>query len=88
MYEIDSKLAQLQAEGKPIQVGLIGAGRWVPTLWRRWSALVVWRSLLFDLGIQAETAANAYKIAGYKGEVIETDDIVIAEKAIAQRVKK
>jgi len=86
MYEINSKLKKLQDEGRPIQVGLIGAGQMGTDIVSQISCMVgIDVPVVVDL--KTETAVNAYKISGLKEEVIETDDLDIAEKALASGKK-
>lgn len=86
MYEIDSKLQELQAKGTPIQVGLIGAGQMGTDIVAQVECMVGMEvAVVVDL--KTETAANAYKLSGYKGEIVETNDLAAAEKAISQGKK-
>lgn len=86
MYEIDNKLKQLEAEGRPIQVGLIGAGQMGTDIVAQVECMVGMEvAVVVDL--KTETAVNAYRIAGFKGEVIETDNLNTAERAIAEGKK-
>ncbi len=86
MYEIDSKLEQLQAEGKPIQVGLIGAGQMGTDIVAQVEGMIG-MEIAVVVDIKPETAVNAYKLSGYKGEITVTDDPDTAEKAISQGKK-
>lgn len=81
MYEIDSKLRDLQAQGKPIQVGLIGAGQMGTDIVAQVECMVG-MEIPIVVDLKTETAVTAYRIAGFKGEVIETNDLAVAEKAI------
>lgn len=81
MYEIDSKLRDLQAQGKPIQVGLIGAGQMGTDIVAQVECMVG-MEIPIVVDLKTETAVTAYRIAGFKGEVIETNDLSVAEKAI------
>jgi predicted homoserine dehydrogenase-like protein len=87
MYEIDRKLEQLQKEGNPIRVGLIGAGQMGTDIVSQISCMVgIEVSVVVDL--KTETALNAYKIAGLEEkDIIETSDIDTASKAIRQGKK-
>lgn len=86
MYEIDSKLEKLQTEGKPIQVGLIGAGQMGTDIVAQVECMVG-MEIAVVVDIKPEIAVNAYKLSGYKGEVVVTNDLAEAEKAIAQGKK-
>lgn len=86
MYEIDSKLEQLQAQGKPIQVGLIGAGQMGTDIVAQIECMVG-MEIAVVVDIKFETAVNAYKLSGFKGAVVETNDLIEAEKAIAEGKK-
>ena len=87
MYEIDRRLEQLQKEGNPIRVGLIGAGQMGTDIVSQISCMVgIEVSVVVDL--KTETALNAYKIAGLEEkDIIETSDIDTASKAIRQGKK-
>lgn len=82
MYEIDSKLIKLQKAGTPIRVGLIGAGQMGTDIIAQVECMV---GMEIDVvvDIKTETAVNAYKVAGYKGEVVETEELATAEAAVA-----
>lgn len=82
MYEIDTKLAKLAAEGKSIQVGLIGAGQMGTDIVAQIQGMAG-MEIPVVVDLKTETALNAYKIAGYEGEIVETNDLAVAEKAIA-----
>ncbi|MEW6695770.1 MAG: NAD(P)H-dependent oxidoreductase [Bacillota bacterium] len=86
MYEIDAQLAELQAQGKPIQIGLIGAGQMGTDIVAQVERMVgVEIAVVVDLSV--ETAARAYRIAGYQGEIIETGDMDVALAAVAAEKK-
>ncbi|MBA7524508.1 hypothetical protein ES705_16648 [subsurface metagenome] len=87
MYEIDKKLEQLQKEGKPIKVGLIGAGQMGTDIVSQISCMVgIDVPVVIDL--KTEIALNAYKIAGSdEKDIIETSDIDTASKAIKEGKK-
>lgn len=82
MYEIDSKLEKLQAEGFPILVGLIGAGQMGTDIVAQVECMVG-MEIMVVVDLKTETAVNAYKLSGYKGDIVETDDLGVAERAIA-----
>lgn len=87
MYEIDRKLEQLQKEGNPIKIGLIGAGQMGTDIVSQISCMVgIDVPVVIDL--KTEIALNAYKIAGVdKKDIIETSDIDTASKAIKEGKK-
>lgn len=82
MYEIDSKLQELQAQGKPVMVGLIGAGQMGTDIVAQVECMVG-MEIAVVVDLKTETAVNAYRLSGFKGEVVETDDPTEADKAIA-----
>ncbi len=86
MYEIDKKLEQLQAQGSPIHVGLIGAGQMGTDIVAQVECMVG-MEIAVVVDLKTETAAKAYKLSGFKGAVVETDDLKVAEKAIADGKK-
>lgn len=86
MYEIDSKLAKLQQEGKPIFVGLIGAGQMGTDIVAQVECMIG-MEIMVVVDLKTETAVNAYFQSGYTGEIVETNDLTIAEEAIKQGKK-
>jgi predicted homoserine dehydrogenase-like protein len=82
MYEIDSKLEKLHKEGKPVMVGLIGAGQMGTDIVAQVECMVG-MEIAVVVDLKAETAVNAYRLSGCKGDIVATDDLVEAEKAIA-----
>jgi predicted homoserine dehydrogenase-like protein len=86
MYEIDSKLERLQAEGNPIQVGLIGTGQMGTDIVAQVQCMVG-MEIAVVVDLKTETAVKAYKLSGYTGEFVETDDLATAEKAISEGKK-
>lgn len=86
MYEIDIKLKKLQDEGKPIQVGLIGAGQMGTDIVAQVQCMEG-MEIAVVVDLKTETAVKAYRIAGYQGEIVETDDPAIAEKAVGEGKK-
>jgi len=87
MYEIDRKLEQLQKEGNPIRVGLIGAGQMGTDIVSQIRCMVgIDVPVVIDL--KTEIALNAYKIAGVdEKNIIETSDIDTASKATKEGEK-
>lgn len=82
MYEIDTKLAQLEREGTPIRVGLIGAGQMGKDIVAQIAGM---RGMECDVVVDltADTARDAYIQAGFAGEIVEASTVAEAEKAIA-----
>ena len=86
MYEIDTKLAKLEEQGTPIQVALIGAGQMGKDIVAQVACMLGMRiAVVVDL--KTETAVESYTLSGYKGEIVETDDLKIANKAISEGIK-
>lgn len=86
MYEIDKKLEDLQKQGKPVLVSLIGAGQMGKDIVAQVECMVG-MEIPIVVDLDTKTAVEAYRIAGYKGEVITTDDLLEAEKAILEGKK-
>lgn len=86
MYEIDSKLEQLETQGKPVMVGLIGAGQMGTDIVAQVQCMVG-MEIAVVVDLKAETAVNAYKLSGFKGEIVATDDLDTAEKAASEGKK-
>ena len=86
MYEIDSKLKALQLHGKPIQVGLIGAGQMGTDIVAQIECMAG-MEIAVVVDLKTDVAVNSYKLSGYKGDLIETNDLAEAEKALAQGKK-
>jgi predicted homoserine dehydrogenase-like protein len=86
MYEIDTKLLQLEGEGHPIQVALIGAGQMGKDIVAQIGDMKgMTCSIVADL--KTETVMDAYRQANTAAEVIVTDSVQEAEKAIAEGKK-
>lgn len=86
MYEIDKKLEQLEAEGNPIHVSLIGAGQMGKDIVSQISTM---KGMTCDIvvDISEEIAMDAFRQAHYKGEVIFAATLEEAENAIADGKK-
>ena len=82
MYEIDRKLEELQQQGKSIMIGLIGAGQMGTDIVAQVECMVG-MEIAVVVDLKSEIAAKAIQLSGYKGDIVETDDLIIAEKAIA-----
>ncbi len=81
MYEIDSKLEKLQEQGKPAMVSLIGAGQMGKDIVAQVECMVG-MEIPVVVDLSKDIAVEAYRIAGYKGEIVETDSLEEAIKAI------
>ena len=81
MYEMDTKLARLHEEGRPVRVGLIGAGQMGKDIVAQIAGM---KGMQCDIVVDltAEIARDAYNQAGYEGEVVEARTAAEAEKAI------
>ena len=86
MYEIDKKLEMLEDRKTPIIVGLIGAGQMGTDIVAQVEGMKG-MEIAVVVDLKFETAANAYKLSGYKGEVVETNDLAAAGEAISQGKK-
>lgn len=86
MYEIDAKLAKLEELGTPIQVALVGAGQMGTDIVSQVQCMVG-MEIAVVVDLKSEIAAHAYKLSGYKGEIVETDDKETAYKAMAEGKK-
>lgn len=86
MYEIDLKLEKLEKEGKPIRVALIGAGQMGKDITAQIAGM---KGMECDVvvDIKAEIALDAYKQAKYYGEIVITDSVEEAEKALDEGKK-
>lgn len=82
MYEIDTKLEQLEEEDKPIRVALIGAGQMGKDIVAQIAGM---KGMECDVVVDltADLAREAYAQAGYTGEVVEVSTSAEAEAAIA-----
>lgn len=80
MYELDVKLENLEKEGKPIGVGLIGAGQMGKDIVAQVECMKGMK-IVVVVDLKHETCLEAYKIAGTKDEIVVTDDFAEAERA-------
>ena len=86
MYEIDSKLIELEKQGQPIQVALIGAGQMGTDIIAQIECMVGMDiPVVCDLSL--DLAEKGYRVAGYNGEIVRTNDMDVASKAIADGKK-
>lgn len=81
MYEIDTKLEQLESKGTPVRIGLIGAGQMGTDIVSQVESMIgVEICVVADIDI--EKALQAYKIAGTDKEIARATDLSAAEKEI------
>lgn len=86
MYEIDIKLKERQDEGKPVRVSLIGAGQMGREIVCQIGLMQGMEcDIVVDLSL--DTCKKAFEAAGYNGEIVETDDVKVAEIAISEGKK-
>ena len=82
MYEIETKLEQLEREGTPIRVGLIGTGQMGKDIVAQIAGMHGMEcDIVVDLTV--DIARDAYIQAGFAGEVVEAATVEEAEAAIA-----
>lgn len=82
MYEINYKLEQLENEGRPIHVSLIGAGQMGKDIAAQISKMKGMR-LVCVVDLTTEIALEAFRCAG-NAQVVITDDLAEANRAIAE----
>lgn len=81
MYEIDSKLAELENTGSPIQVALIGAGQMGTDIIAQVECMVGMDiPVVCDLSL--DLAEKGYRVAGYTGEIVRTNEMDEAIEAV------
>lgn len=86
MYEIDTKLEELEAAGTPIRVALIGAGQMGKDIVSQISCMKGMRcDIIVD--ISTDIAKDALDQAKYDGEIVYTDKVSEAKAAIDQGAK-
>ena len=86
MYEIDSKLNELEKRGNPIKVGLIGAGQMGSEIITQLEKVKGIR-IVSVVDISLEKALAGYKYLKKDVEIIKTNNIKEAEKAICSGKK-
>lgn len=81
MYEIDTKLEQLEQEGTPIRVSLIGAGQMGKDIV---SQISMMKGMECDIvvDISEEIAMDAFRQAHFEGEIVTAETVEEAEAAI------
>lgn len=86
MYEIDTKLERLEAEGTPVRVGLIGAGQMGTDIVAQIAGM---KGMQCDIVVDltTEIARSAFAQSSYAGEVVEASTAAEAERAIASGKK-
>lgn len=86
MYEIDKKLEKLAKQGNPVIIGLIGAGQMGTDIVAQVQGMVgIEIAVVVDLNY--ETGIRAYKLSGYKGEIVSTNDLEEANLAVKEGKK-
>ena len=83
MYEIDTKLKELEEKGTPISVALVGAGQMGKDIVAQISGMqgmVI--SVVVD--IRTDICLDAYRLAGVTEGVCVTEDLEEAENAFRQ----
>ncbi len=86
MYEIDRKLEQLQKDGTPIHVALIGAGQMGKDIIAQIAGMIGMElDIVVDLSV--ETCLDGYQQAHTKEEVIACSTLEEAEAAVASGKK-
>ncbi len=82
MYEIDSRLQQRHEQNRPIRVALVGAGQMGREIVCQ-VGLMVGMQIDIVVDLKTETCRRAFEAAGYTGELVNTDDLIEAEAALA-----
>ena len=83
MYEIDSKLLELEAKGTPIRVSLIGCGQMGKDIVAQISKM---KGIECDIVVDVDPAiaVDGYRQAGYQaGDIVVTDSLETAEEAVS-----
>jgi len=82
MYEIDKRLSDLEEEGRPIHIALIGAGQMGKDIVAQISEM---KGVVCDVVVDINTdiALDAYRQANEQKEVVVTDSLEEAEVAIS-----
>ncbi|GAI51980.1 unnamed protein product, partial [marine sediment metagenome] len=86
MYEIDSKLDELEKRGNPIKVGLIGAGQMGSEIITQLEKVKGIR-IVSVVDISLEKALAGYKYLKKDVEIVKTNNQKEAEKAICSGKK-
>ena len=86
MYEIDNKLAELEKRGNPIKVGLIGAGQMGSEIITQLEKVKGIR-IVSVVDISLEKALAGYKYLKKDVEIVKTNNLKEAEKAIGSGKK-
>jgi predicted homoserine dehydrogenase-like protein len=82
MYEIDTKLEQRERDGKPIQVGLVGAGQMGTEIITQIGEMVGMDiAVVVDLSL--DLATKGYSYSKKQTDVVATDDLDTATAAVA-----
>lgn len=86
MYEIDTRLSELEEKGTPIHVALIGAGQMGKDIIAQIAGM---KGIVCDIVVDLNTdiVLDGYRQSGYTGEVVVTNLVEEAEAAIASGKK-
>ena len=87
MYELDTKLEQLEKNGMPIHVSLIGCGQMGKDIIAQISKM---KGIVCDVvvDLDTDTVLDGYVQAGYqKEDILITNDLDVLEKAIDEHKK-
>lgn len=82
MYEIDRKLYERALNGNPVLVGLVGAGQMGKEIVCQ-IAQMQGMEIMIVVDLNTETCLNAYKAAGYDGEIVVSNDLREVNAALA-----
>lgn len=83
MYEIDKRLKELEDKGESIKVAIIGTGQMGCEIIIQ-IGMMKGMEVVAAVDLYTSKVVEAYREAGFEGEVVETDDLAEAEKAIAR----
>jgi predicted homoserine dehydrogenase-like protein len=86
MYEIDKRLLALEKEGKPIKVSLIGTGQMGTEIVIQ-VGMMTGMEIVAAVDLYTSKVVEAYRMAGYDGKIVETNDLAEAEKAVKEGAK-
>lgn len=86
MYEIDTKLKELEEKGEPISVALVGAGQMGKDIVAQISGMQGMR-IVAVVDLKSETCLEAYNLAGVDEGICVTNDIEEAEAAAGRGEK-
>ncbi len=82
MYGMYEKLKKLEKEGKPIQVGIIGVGQMGSEIVATIGEMAGMR-VAVTVDLTTDRAAAAHRQSRRPANIVETNDLAVAEKAVA-----